>query len=199
MPPIVQFTTPAGSQEAAPQPATIDAALSVVFDDFVFDGPQARTLSAGLAALFGKGRKDSMEFVALAPGAVPRVRTASSRQQVSMALKSLAAGAGSSDAPLPFAALLAYLRSVAAPASGWKQVLFVGPEPPLPPELREYAYGLLLRTLLERHIRFSQSYPEGTAEPTWAPVLRAAAGDVAPSIPAGFGSTSGQQIGRAHV
>src|ERR1039457_5489020 len=67
LPPIVQFSPPRGRQEAAPQPATIDAALSVVFDDFVFDGPQARTLRAGLAALFGKGRRDSMEFVALAP------------------------------------------------------------------------------------------------------------------------------------
>jgi tetratricopeptide (TPR) repeat protein len=192
VPPIVQFTTPAGSREVAPQPAAVDAALSVVFDDSVLDGPRVRTLSAGLAALFTRGRKYSLEFVALAPGAPPRVWTASSRQQVTTAMKSLAAGAGFGDGPLPFAALLAYVRSVAAPASGWKQVLYVGSEPPLPPELREYAYGLLLSALLERHIRFSHCYPEGTAEPAWAPVLRAAAGDVAPSIPDGFASASEQ-------
>src|ERR1017187_7271778 len=90
----------------------------------------------------------------------------------------------------PFAALLGYLRTVEPPATGWKQVVFVGAEPPLAPELREYAYALLLRTLLERRIRFSHCYPEGTAEPVWAPVLRAAAGEVAPSGPAEFAAAS---------
>ena len=159
MPPIVEFDTPAGSRDAASQPAEIDAALSVVFDDAVLDGPGARTWSAGLTALFTRGRKYSLELVALAPGAAPRVGTAGSRLQMTTAMKSLVAGADSAGSPLPFAVLLAYVRSVEAPASGWKQVLYVGPEPALPPDLREYAYGLLLRTLLERHIRFSHCYP----------------------------------------
>jgi len=191
-PPSVQITTPAASQAVAPHPVAVDTALSIVFDDSVLDGPRAKTWSAGLAALFTRNRKPTLDLVALVSGAEPRVGTASSRQQVTTAMRSLAAGAGSGDGPLPFAALLAYVRSVAAPAGGWKQVLYVGPEPTVPAELQEYSYGLLLRTLLERHIRFSHCYPEGTAEPTWAPVLRAAAGDVAPSIPAEFASASEQ-------
>ena len=191
-PPSVQFTTPAGSQTAAAQLAAVDAARTIVFDASVLDGPQAKTWSTGLAALFTKNRKLSFDFVALAAGADPRVASATSRLQVTSGLKTLAAGADAGVGPLPFAALLGYVRTVAAPASGWKQVLYVGAEPALPAELREYAYGLLLRTLLERHIRFSHCYPEGTAEPAWAPVLRAAAGDVAPSSPAELASGAEQ-------
>ena len=77
-PPIVQFSTPAGSQDVAPQRAAVDATLSVVFDDSVLDGPRARTLSAGLAALFARGRKYSFEFVALAPGAARRTQRSTS-------------------------------------------------------------------------------------------------------------------------
>jgi hypothetical protein len=191
-PPSVQFTTPAGSQTAAAQLAVVDAARTIVFDASVLDGPQAKTWSTGLAALFTKNRKLSFDFVALAAGADPRMASATSRLQVTSGLKTLAAGADAGVGPLTFAALLGYVRTVAAPASGWKQVLYVGAEPALPAELREYAYGLLLRTLLERHIRFSQCYPEGTAEPAWAPVLRAAAGDVAPSSPAEMASGAEQ-------
>jgi tetratricopeptide (TPR) repeat protein len=206
-PPGVQFTTPAASQsvvsqaadsQSAPEPVAFDAALTMVFDAGVLDTPQAKTWGAGLAALFTRNRKLSFEFVALAPGAEPHVELANSRQQVTAAMKSLASGAGTGagtgatggSGPLPFAALLAFVRSVPAPATGWSQVLYVGPEPPLASELREYAYGLLLRTLLERHIRFSHCYPQGTAEPAWAPVLRAVAGDVAPSSPAEFAAPS---------
>ena len=146
----------------------------------------------GLAALYARKRNLALVLVALAPGAQPRAASTTSRQQVAGAIKSLAAGAAAGGAPLTFAALLGYLRSVAAPAGGWRQVLYVGPEPPLAPELREYAYGLLLRTLLQRHIRFSHGYPEGTAEPAWAAVLRAAAGEVAKSVPAGFASAGEQ-------
>ncbi|HXB75082.1 MAG TPA: hypothetical protein VNY05_43015 [Candidatus Acidoferrales bacterium] len=203
-PASVEFTAPsagkvaipvagqAASQSVTPEPALVDAALTIVFDAGVLDSPQAKTWSAGLAALFTRNRKLSFEFVALSPPAEPHVELANSRPQVTAAMKSLAAGAGGGSGPLPFAALLAYVRSIPAPATGWKQVLFVGPEPPLAPELHEYAYGLLLRTLLERRIRFSHCYPEGTAEPTWAPVLRAAAGDVAPSSPAEFAAAAGQ-------
>ena len=189
-PPGVQFTTPAASQAAAPQPVAVDPALAIVFDAAVLGGPQWKTWSAGLAALYTRNRKLSFDFAALSPGAPPRVASAASRQQVATALKSLAAGEDAGVGPLPFAALLGYLRTVEPPATGWKQVVFVGAEPPLAPELREYAYALLLRTLLQRRIRFSHCYPEGTAEPVWAPVLRAAAGEVAPSGPAEFAAAS---------
>jgi hypothetical protein len=166
----------------------MDAALTIVFDAGVLESSQAKTWGAGLAALFTRNRKSSLDFVALAPDAEPRLASAASRQQTTTALKSLAAGV--SAGPVPFAALLAYVRSVAPLENGWKQVLYVGPEPPLASELREYAYGLLLRTLAERHIRFSHCYPEGTAEPAWSLALRAAAGDVAPCSPAEFAAAS---------
>ena len=192
-PPSVQFTTPAATQAAAPQPVAVDPALAIVFDAAVLDGPQWKTWSAGLAALYTRNRRLSLDFAALAPGAAPRVSSALSRQQVATALKSLITGEGAGEGPLPFAALLAYLRTVEVPATGWKQVVYVGTEPPLASELREYAYALLLRTLLERRIRFSHCYPEGTAEPSWAPVLRATAGDVEPSSPAEFASASASE------
>ena len=191
-PPHVQFMAPAASQDVSPQLTTVDAAVTIVFDASVLDGPQGKSWSAGLAALYGRNRNLALDLVALAPGAQPRAASITSRQQVAGAIKSLAAGAAAGGEPLTFAALLGYVRSVSAPGSGWRQVLYVGPEPPLAPELREYAYGLLLRTLLQRHIRFSHGYPEGTAEPAWAPVLRAAAGEVAPSVPAGFASAGEQ-------
>jgi tetratricopeptide (TPR) repeat protein len=191
--PSVQITTPVASESVAAQPVTLDPGFTIVFDAAVLDGPQQKGWSAGLAALYTKNRKPSFDFVALAPGAEPRAASATSRQQVTTALKSLAAPAGAAEVPLRFETLLAYVRSVGGPAAGWKQVLYAGPEPPLAPELREYAYGLLLRTLMERHIRFSHSYPEGAAEPAWAAVLRAAGGEVAPSTPAEFAAASEQQ------
>jgi tetratricopeptide (TPR) repeat protein len=170
----------------------VDGALTVVFDASVLEGPQGKAATAALAALYTGKRNLSLDLVALAPGAEPREASATSRQQVAGAVKSLASGAGTGGEPVTFAALLAYVRSVAAPATGWKQVVYVGPEPPLAPELREYGYALLLRALLGRRIRFSHCYAEGTAEPAWAPALRAASGDVTPSLPADFAADAGQ-------
>ena len=91
--PSVQFTTPAGSQAAAAQLAAVDAARTIVFDASVLDGPRGKSWSTGLAALFTKNRKLSFDFVALAPGTDPRAASATTRQQATSGLKSLAAGA----------------------------------------------------------------------------------------------------------
>ena len=191
-PPGVQFTTPTASRDASPRLTAVDAALTVVFDASVLDGPQGKTWSAGLAALYSRNRNLSLELVALAPGVEPREASATSRQQVASAIRSLASGGAASGEPLTFAALLAYVRSVASPAAGWKQLVYVGPEPPLAPELREYGHALLLRTLLGRRIRFSHCYAEGAVEPAWAPALRATAGDVVPSLPADIAAAAEQ-------
>jgi hypothetical protein len=120
-PPGVQFTTPAaGSEAAVPQTATVNAALTIVFDAAVLDGPQGKTWSAGLAALYARNRKLSFDFAALAPGAAPRVASAASRPQAATALKSLAAGEGAGVGPLPFAALLGYLPECCTVRRGYE-------------------------------------------------------------------------------
>jgi hypothetical protein len=47
-PPHVQFMAPAASQDVSPQLTTVDAAVTVVFDASVLDGPQGKSWSAGV-------------------------------------------------------------------------------------------------------------------------------------------------------
>jgi tetratricopeptide (TPR) repeat protein len=182
--PEVRFDSPTGTATAATQPTTLSPTITVLIDAPLLS---TSALRASLARLLVPNKHMVLELVALLPTEARSV-TASTRLQLNAAIRNLASLAGPDAPSATFAALLGGLRSL--PTEQWKQVIYIGPEPAIAPDLRDYAYGLLLRTAANGRIRLSHVYPAGAGEPAWAPQLIAFGGGVSAEGPSSLLQTA---------
>ncbi len=182
--PEVRIQTQTRIDTTSVQPATVSPVITVLIDGAAL---ATGSLNASLVKLAVPRRRTAMELIALLPGDQMRTATAATRLQLTAAIRSLAASAGHEPQPASFAALLQSLRSL--PTDRWKQVIYIGNEPAIAPDLRDYAYGVLLRTLAGGRIRLSHAYPGDAGEPAWAPYLRSFGGSVSPEGPASLVET----------
>ncbi len=162
----IHFSTPAGDQNTLAQPASNDPGITVVLNASVLSGPDAQAASTGLLSLFAKTRTTPIDIVSLTTGQEPQTITAATRQQFVAGMKTIssAAAARSDSPPISFETLLTYLQTFPTSSASWRQVIFVGAEPAVSPALREYTYGILLRTLAARRIRLSHYRPHALTE-----------------------------------
>ena len=130
-------------------------------------------LLTALSKLLVTGSKIGLQLVVLLPSGETRAHAAT-RAQLTSAVRSLAAAAGPDPPRNSFDELLQALRTLSS--EQWKQVIYLGGEPAVAPEARDYAYGLLLRTLTGGRILFSHADPISAEVPAWAEALRAAGG-----------------------
>ncbi len=180
----IHFSTPAGDQDTLAQPASNDPGITVVLNSSVLSGPDAQAANTGLLSFFAKPRTTPLDIVSLTTGQEPQTITAATRQQFVAGMKTLssAAVAQVDSLPISFNTLLTYLQTFPTSSASWKQVIFVGAEPAVPPALREYSYGILLRTLATRRIRLSHYRPHALTDtassepPAWNSVLAATGG-----------------------
>ncbi len=178
-PPEVRWRDKSGNQTSTAQPASLSNETTVLIDGPALAAPG---LSAALGKLLTARGRRTIQLIALIPGQETRSIEAATRLQLSAAIRNLVASAARDAQPASFDSLLLALESL--PSDQWKQVVYIGLEPALAPELRDYAYGRLLRTLATRRILLSHAYSRETGEPAWAPYLTAFGGRVSPETPA---------------
>jgi tetratricopeptide (TPR) repeat protein len=206
----LRFSTPAEDNDALLQPASFDLEVTVILNPLLLNGPDVQALNTGLLSFFPKTGATPLNLVSLGAGEEHLALNAATRQQFLTIMKALSAAAHPDAAPVSFTALLDYLRSVPTSGSAWKQAIFAGPEPAVPAALRDYAYGILVRTLAERRIRLSHyrlrdlttpsDSPEANgAAPAWSAALAAVGGVVFDDAPATAIAVSGAEWTEAKV
>jgi Tfp pilus assembly protein PilF len=187
----VHLSAPAGDSEAQTQPASFDSVPTVILNPTVLQTPDIKDLTTALLSFFPKAGAATLDLSPLLPGQHPQPTTVSTRQQFLAAMKTLGAGAQPDAAPISFAALVDYLTDLPASNPTWKQIVFTGPEPSVPAELREYSYGLLARVLASRRIRLLHFLTSEAAQSAWGEALTATGGKVFSGDPATATDTSG--------
>ncbi len=176
--PQVTFATPAETQTVGTQLAAITPKITVLIDAPLLNGSGTGN---SLSKLIGARKGAGIELAAIVPTGEMRSVPVTTRAQLTAALRTLAAEAGTEPPSTSFSALLKALRSLDGQA--WNSVIYMGPEPVVDPASRDYAFGLLLRTCAEKRIRLSHANTGEGTEPAWSLYLRAFGGGVSSEGP----------------
>jgi Flp pilus assembly protein TadD len=177
--PQVQFQTQGNPSPALSRPALIRAEPVVWIDASWLASSPANSPALSKLLL---GTKGSSKLVALTPAGETVSAGARTRAELSAGLRTIGAAIASDQPPVTLDAMLAFLASAGSKDEGWTQVLYLGPQPAIPAELREYGYALVGRRLAESRIRFLHCNADAARDAEWTGLLRAAGGGSYPDL-----------------